>query len=292
MPRNDSMTLDKIGLPEERLQLELATLTNPRQPKLATYELIPFSRTSTTPPVPQAQIPQTIAELGELTSFTYDLSAKRAFDLGIPVAGTASLGTERRVVVFEWTRFKAVSGTDGKTYNYGFALRFCLTVNKWDANAKLSLPFVSAQAQLGQVEARWVMQVRGLAGTRIDAVIVPPQELNVETFVIAKQSLEAAIQAVRDPSTTFVPGIVISVVDPASTDQEYWLASVRAFALTCIVRGRPRSEATTRLGTMDATATDVINDTYEYLGVGAVARPSDELRRRARQILREINADV
>jgi len=41
-------------------------------------------------------IPQTIDQLGELISYTYDLTITRAAELGIPVAGSVSGGFDRR----------------------------------------------------------------------------------------------------------------------------------------------------------------------------------------------------
>lgn len=82
------------------------------------------------------EIPQSTDELGELTSLTYDLTVRRAGELNIPVAGTVSGGFDRRVLVWEWTRFKELHGSDGIRCRYGYTVRFCLTVSKWEAQAK------------------------------------------------------------------------------------------------------------------------------------------------------------
>lgn len=175
-------------------------------------------------------IPQTANQLEELISHTYDLSFTRAGKLNIPVVGSVSGGYNRRVVIYEWTRFKALHDANGVEYRYGYVVRFCLTVSKWDAKTQINLPFLSAQAQLGNIQASWRMQIRGLVGPQIDAAVLPPQELKVETFVIAKQSLEAVITAINDPTTQFVPGVLLATIDPTSADVEYWLSAVRAYA--------------------------------------------------------------
>jgi hypothetical protein len=148
-----------------------------------------------------SEIPQTLGGLGELISYSYDLSVKQAGDLNIPVVGDVSGGFDRRVVVLEWTRYKTLFDADSVEYRYGYVIRFCLTVSKWEAQTQVRLPFLAAQAELGNIQASWLMQIRGLTGEKIDGVVLPPQELHVSTFAIAKQSLEAANGAVKDPTT-------------------------------------------------------------------------------------------
>jgi hypothetical protein len=174
----------------------------------------PFGGDADCPGCDPGEIPQTTDDLEELVSYTYDLTVRRAGEFNIPVVGSVSGGFDRRVVVYEWTRYKEVDGAQEIKCRYGYAIRFCLTVSKWDVQAKLSLPFLSAQAELGNLQASWLMQVRGLVGPKIDAAVLPPQELKVETFVIARQSLEAVIAAIADPSTRFRPGVMLTRIDP------------------------------------------------------------------------------
>jgi hypothetical protein len=240
-----------------------------------------------------SEIPQTPDQLGELISYSYDLSIKRAGELNIPVVGTISGSLDRRVVILEWTRYKQLLDQNGIQYRYGYVIRFCLTINKWDAQSQVRLPVLSAQAELGQIQASWLMQVRGLTGKKIDEVIVPPQELNVSTFIIAKQSLEKAIAAVNDPGTKFVPGILIATIDPTTPEIVFWLAAVRTFALTCILRGRTQLEAVGRLQSSDPAASESIRETYHYLSItDPSVRPSNAQRGEAGRILRGIMADV
>ena len=239
-----------------------------------------------------ADIPQTIDELGELESYTYDLTVTAAGKLNIPVVGSVSGGTERRVVVFEWAQFKKLF--DGEVeYRYGFLIRFCLTVSKWNANAKLTLPFLAAEAEIGEIRAAWLMQVRGLAGTPISSVILPPQDLKVETFVIAKQSLDAAIKAIRDPGTKFVPGTLLSKIDPTTPETIYSNAAVRAFAVSSIRRGRTRASAESRLGSTDPISNDLITEVYDSFGIIAPDTvPDANSKASATKILQGIDADV
>lgn len=240
-----------------------------------------------------SEIPQTLGELGELISYSYDLSVKQAGDLNIPVVGDVSGGFDRRVVVLEWTRYKTLFDADSVEYRYGYVIRFCLTVSKWEAQTQVRLPFLAAQAELGNIQASWLMQIRGLTGEKIDGVVLPPQELDVSTFAIAKQSLEAAIGAVKDPTTKFIPGILLATIDPTAPDVAYWTSAVKTFALSNLRRGRSRSEAIARLGSADPAANDVIAEVYTYLGItDPTAKPSAGAREAAQQILRGISADV
>ena len=238
------------------------------------------------------EIPKTMDELGELLSYTYDLTVKRAAELNIPVVGSVSGGFDRRVIIFEWTRYKTL--TEARVqYRYGYVIRFCLTINKWDVKGKLSLPFLSAQAELGNLEASWLMQVRGLTGPKIDAVVLPPQDLKVETFIIAKQSLEAAIKAVADASTKFVPGMLLSTIDPTSDEVKYKLSAVRAFAIYSVSKGRTGSAATARLSSTDPTVSDTITEVYNYFGLAdPTATPTNQMRDSASRMLIGIKADV
>lgn len=253
----------------------------------------PFGKDVVVAGIDPKDIPQTLNDLEELISFTYDLTVSRALELNIPVIGSGSGGFDRRVVVLEWTRYKALFDEKQIEYRYGFVIRFCLTVNKWDAKAKISLPFLTAQAELGSIEASWLMQVRGLAGPKIDEVILPPQELKVDTFVIAKQSLEKAIKAVNDATTQFKPGIVLTKIDPTSPETAYWLSAVKAFGLSSVRRGRTGAAAQARLGSSDPAANDAITEVYNAIGLNDPTQsPSSEMRDRANHILRGISADV
>ncbi|MBV9495035.1 MAG: hypothetical protein JOZ54_12370 [Acidobacteria bacterium] len=240
--------------------------------------------------VDPATIPQKLDELGELESYTYDLTVRQAGELNIPIIGSVSGGTNRRVVVYEWSRFKEVPGDDGTIYRYGYAIRFCLTVSNFDLKGKLSLSFLSAQAEIGMIQASWLMQVRGLAGPKIDEVVLPPQDLDVKTFVIAQQSLKAAIAAANDASTKFVSGIVVAKKDPLSAESQYRAAAVATFALSAIQRGRKKADCISRLGSSESADLDVVDEVYTFLAVGATD-PTNAAKHQAREILGGIRTD-
>lgn len=152
-------------------------------------------------------IPSSLDDLIHTVTRTYDLSVTAAGDLKIPVIGGVGGGFNRRVVLLERSSFAPVEH-DKVTYRYGYALRLAITVNKLSAQMQLSLPFLAASAEVGQIEGRWMLQVVGLAGDKIDRAILPPKELSVETFVLATQSLEKLISAVRHSSTSFSAAVL------------------------------------------------------------------------------------
>jgi hypothetical protein len=240
-----------------------------------------------------SKIPGTIEDLGELVAYTYDLSVTRAGELNIPVVGDISGGFDRRVVILEWTRYKELIDQEQIKYRYGYVIRFCLTVNQWKLQSQIRLPILAAKAELGEIKASWLMQIRGLKGKIIDEAILLPQELNVSTFVLAKQSLEKAIEAVHDPSTKFEPGILLATIDPTTPDTEYWLGAVKAYALSYIKRGKTQLEAIAKLGTPEPDVIDTIAETYIYLGVtDPASKPSDMAQKNAGKILRDFKVDV
>jgi len=241
-----------------------------------------------------SDIPKNLNELGELLSYSYDLSIKRAGELNIPVIGGEVSGSlDRRVVVLEWTRYKSLLDSARKEFRYGYAIRFCLTVDKWQAAGQVRLPFLAAQAEMGNIKAQWLMQIRGLSGPKIDAVVLPPQELNVSTFVLAKQSLESAINAVNDQTTQFISGTLLATIDPTKPETEYWLAVIRTFALSGVLRGKTQSEVIGKLQGTDFKAHDTVAEIYNYLGVtDPNAKPSPNACERAKQILHGITFKV
>jgi hypothetical protein len=240
-----------------------------------------------------AAIPKTIGELTNAVTRAYDLSTTRAGELNIPIVGSVGGGLNRRVVVLERAAYKILIGTSGTEYHFGYALRLCLTVNKWDANMKISLPFLAASAQIGQVEASWMLNVAGLAGPKISAAIAPPAELNVETFVIAKQSLSSLIDAVNDASTIFVASQLLKIEPAAQRDANFRKGAAKTYALSRIARRASLADALKRIRSTDAAVNDSISDTYFILVGGAQTDPpSEDAARKARDLLIGVEADV
>ena len=157
----------------------------------------------------------------------------------------------------------------------------------------MTLPFLAASAEIGTVEGKWILQVIGLAGPKIDAAILPPTELKVETFVLAKQSLTKVISAINDSTTNF-SAVQVGVVKPIDIiNHEYRLSVGKSYALGSIERGDNITEAIEELETSDSIIIDIIRDTYkEYAGItDANTRPSDSVREKARLTLGNVEVE-
>jgi len=215
--------------------------------------------------VGQGQLPVSVDELSNLVVRSYDLNVKSALELNIPVCSIEG-GSERRVVVYEWAAYKDIEGDFDVHYQYGYVIRFCLTISKWDANAKTSLGFIAASVELGQAQAQWVMEVRGLSGPNIDKAIIPPTELKIETLIKAKDSLEALVTCIRDGSTRFYPYLISQKTADRPATARYLQAAATVHALAGIEKGWTLGKAREEFGTQEEHALSVIDQVYRELG--------------------------
>ncbi|RPI25011.1 MAG: hypothetical protein EHM61_15520 [Acidobacteria bacterium] len=246
-----------------------------------------FRRAST------AALPQTLADLENSQVRSYDLSFTAAADLNIPVVGSFEGGSSRRVVVLEHTAFREIAEEQGAA-RYGYAVRFCVSVNKWDAGLKISLPFLAASAEVGSISARWTMDVIGLAGPKIAESLPPPTELNVEKFILAKQAMDKVIQAIQDPSTRFIPTLLSRTLPEQEQVRRFQIGAAQTYALTAISRRKSYVQAVQKLdheAQNNSLLVDAIRDAYQLLGVETdVVPPSAQ--RRALELLNGIEASV
>lgn len=259
---------------------------------LNTNSFVPFGPDGLIKPELDGEIPQNLDDLPIQVSRTYDLSVTAAGQLNIPVIGSVSGGFNRRVIVLERTAYKEID-RDTTKYQYGYAIRLAITVNRLTAEAKMTLPFLTASAELGQIEAKWILQVSGLAGSKIDGAVLPPKELNLETFVLANQSLDSLIKAVRDPTTVF-KAQVVAVIKPADVIEREYLTSVgKIYALVRIEKGRKRGDALREIGTIRDEIRDAIVDTYkDFAGItGDAEVPSVTVRTQAAALISPVKVE-
>lgn len=235
-------------------------------------------------------IPTKLSDLVYSLSNVYDLSVTAAQDLSIPVIGSVSGGQNRRVVVLEAKRWNEIELTNS-TAQYGYAIRLAITTNKLEANMKLNLAYLAAAAQVGMIEASWTMYCIGLSGKPIDDALIPPKELSVETFVLAKQSLEAILKAVWDPETKFSAVKVAEIMSADQLRKEYFKNIARAYALGRLERGRTLAQAINDLGTAQPTFTGHLSEFYKSFA--GIVKPDDaipsEVRQRARAFLQTVD---
>jgi hypothetical protein len=221
-------------------------------------------------------IPTLLDELDRSSSTTYDLSVSAAASLDIPVVGSVSGGENRRVVILERKSWKEVV-LNQSTFYYGYAIRFAITVNKLDASMKLGLAYLSAAAQVGLIEGKWSLSTVGLSGVKIDSVSIPPQELNVETFVLAKQSLQALIGAVRDPSTRFSAIKLAEIKSEQQLVAEYRKSIARTYALARIKERKTLQQAINDLPSGNGREVFQGDITDFYISFVGIANPTDPI---------------
>ena len=244
------------------------------------------------PLIPLDRLPKSLDDLNETSVRSIDLSVTAAMSLSIPVAGSVSGGYNRHVVVLEQYAVKHID-YNGLRYDYGYAIRFCITVSNWSANMKASLPFLAASAEIGSVQAQWMLDIKGLGGKRIREILPPPTELNVEKFVLVKQKLSEIISAMDDPSTQFMPELINTPEDIQAN--QYRISTAQAYALSCIKDGWPLKEALIKLGSAEEELTlDAIRDVYrDFAGLeDETKKPTPDTIYKAKQVLGKIKAAV
>jgi hypothetical protein len=163
-----------------------------------------FTDDGPTPESMNGDRPQSIDELPYTKVSGYDLSTSQAVSAGIPVLGSGGDEKKKRVIVQEWSSYKLYEENGERLY-VGYAIRLSVTINERRKEIKIGLPFLAAGAQLGRIEAQWVMEVIGLQGPKVREAIQPPAEFNVERYVDAMRSLAAIGVAAGDPTTVFTP---------------------------------------------------------------------------------------
>lgn len=163
-----------------------------------------FGEDNPAPASMNGDTPQTIDQLPFTKVSGYDLSTSQARSAQIPVLGSGGDEKKKRVIVQEWASYALFEQGAERLY-VGYAIRLSVTINERKSDIKIGLPFLAAGAQLGRIEAQWVIEVIGLQGPKIREAIQPPAEFNVERYVDAMRSLGAIAIAASDPSTVFTP---------------------------------------------------------------------------------------
>ncbi|RMH28572.1 MAG: hypothetical protein D6692_05290 [Planctomycetota bacterium] len=233
-------------------------------------------------------LPTDLASYPYEESRVYDLSVSAAASADLPVFSTSG-GMSRRVVVLERVKYLIRSRPNGSEAQFGFAIRLLLTVSRLDGKMSLKLPVIAASAQLNMLEAKWQLQVHGLTSEEISAAIYPPTDLDVETFVYAKESMEKVIKAVHASSTKFTP-VLIALRPPANLVERHAEEALgRTAALDAIKEGRSLMTLESKLASMPARVLDAAVDMYKAVvggDVGPAESPPLSARQAARDLLR------
>lgn len=233
-----------------------------------------------------ADLPRDFPSYPHEESRVYDLSMSAAASASLPVFSTSG-GASRRVVVLERIRYQNRQRPDGSVAQFGYAIRLLLTVSKLDGKLSLNLPILTASAQLNQIEAKWQLQVHGLTSQSISKAILPPADLNVETFVNAKRSMEDVIDAIHAPDTQFTP-VLVALRPPESTVTQHAAEALgRTAALDSIKEGRSLIWMEEKLISMPREVQDAAVDMYKAVAgtLNPAQAPGNDARRLARELL-------
>ena len=243
---------------------------------------------------PHDDLPKTLEDYPYESSNAYDLSIEAAAKAGLPVFDVSG-GYSRRVITLERVKYikrKTRHPMGGEIESrYGYAIRLCITVNKFNAEASLKLPVLAASAQLGHIEAKWGLSISGLAGKQVSKAILPPESLDVETFVLASQSLGNAIEAVHHETTKFTP-VLLSQRLPRQAFEYAVAESIgRLIALDTIKDGRSFAKLQDLVDSYPEDVSTLARETYrQFVGdLNIGDKPSTAHRQRARSLLRNID---
>lgn len=246
------------------------------------------------PEAEASKIPTSLDELSALTSRSYDMSIDAAAELDIPFIASVGGGYARRVLVREFTQYKAIKQDDGNELHYGYAIRLCVTTSSVNTKGKTNLAWVAASVEMKQSEAEYVLEVRGLSGEHIRSQAIEPKDFDVETYVEAHQSIKGLIDAVSDPTTTFSADLVAEI--PAKKDSPsfaYNRAVATSFALSYIEEQEELGEALEDFPSDNPRLVSVIAQVYRDVAGASAAdeKVSKAAARAARELLMGVKFD-
>jgi len=179
--------------------------------------------------------PTGLRDLPNTDTFTSVMSVDLAAAVGIPLYGSVDAKFSRRIYIQEFLRFvDDESSTPKKRYAVG--VRWVVNVKILNASVKISsLPFISASAQVGDVEASARFQIIGLNSAKINQAIPVPADLNVETYVVMQDAFKKIKDLVDDAGTIVTPQVVAIWTEVADhSPQAYETALATCWALSKI----------------------------------------------------------
>lgn len=219
-------------------------------------------------PAECAHPPTTSAELTKVSQDITFLSRSAALSLGLSLGNLTTTG-EQRVWVSEQTKYADCTGPDGTGLRYGTSVRLIVHFSAAQASAKLTLPVIAAEAQLGNVEARVSLSIIGFKGTLPPDAQIPWEPFNVETYgVIMERAAKARDHVFADANAASISPVLIAVPSQGDIDNDISTALGRAWAVGAIADGhsctwaRGHLPETLRSSTV---AADAVRATYQQV---------------------------
>jgi hypothetical protein len=201
----------------------------------------------------------------ELTYQDYYMSAKRAASLGIPIVN-ASAQADYLVIVRDYRRFKACIATDNRTtLHYGQVIRAVIELTDYQADVKLSLATIAANATISGKQQYFYLYKSGWFNGGADTILtqVSGKVYDVENYGLYQSVMPKLIDLLKDPTTSFSPSVIFQV--PPEDDPAFVMASARAYAFAQAKDGKSCQDASKKFANDPARAAAVV-DAYAFLG--------------------------
>jgi hypothetical protein len=205
--------------------------------------------------------PPQATELGQLLDQRFEVHSRFAAELGGAFFSVSASG-RRLIIVQDFYRAAPCQTEDGTDVLYGASVRLLIGVSGFEANAKLTLPVIAAAVQLGNMQARYRLEMKGYRG-KVGDLLAEPDELNVETYIKLIQSVRELRKRIADDTSNIFPEPLFLDV-PNEPDQSALLrGSVGSvFALSQIADGRSLFESRRVVDNWSDEAQAAIEDVY------------------------------
>jgi hypothetical protein len=235
----------------------------------------------------QVQIPQSLQDLENFKSFTSILSIDTALKLDIPF-GAKDSKFSRRVFIQDTLMYKDITDGEQKV-RYGVGVRWIVNTLKLDAKANISsLPFITASAEFGFVQATASFDVLGLKSAEIAKAIPTPTKLDIETYVEMAEALKTIKGLIYDAKTEVNPQLIAVLGrERDRMEDDYRDALATGWALNRIKDGKRLQDIIHDKEMQAPMFMDVVKSVYlDITGTTALhAKPEDDARTRAKKLL-------
>jgi len=222
---------------------------------------IPKADTPKCSPIPtQAEV-----NTSQLHYQDYYMSSSQAVSLNIPVVN-ASGQRDFLVIIRDYTRFKECTATDNKTVlHYGQVIRAVLELTSYQADVKLSVSWLAANATISGKQQYFYLYKNGWYNLKADGIIssVSGKVFDVENYGLYQGAMPQLIGLLSDSTTIFAPELIFRA--PPDNDPNFVMASARAYGFSQAKDGKSCQDAQKKFASDPARAAAVV-DAYAFLG--------------------------
>jgi hypothetical protein len=204
-------------------------------------------------------------------------------------AGLFDLTTGGRRIYMAEDVYRATPVDQGGTkVLYGVSSRLELGITTFDVNTRLSLPFLAAQAQVGNATINYRMELVGWTGSVKD--FLSKGEFNVEGYARFRDTMDRIKGMVFDDVAHINPEpLFVEFPTAIGEDAELVISVATTFAVRHAGRGDSVMQAFESTGSgalLSPLEMDAIRRAYLVLGIATDnQRPTSEQRNRAKELL-------